>query len=946
LPLSPGTHLGPYEVVAQIGEGGMGAVYRATDTNLSRQVALKVLPDAFAQDAERLARFEREAKTLASLNHPHIAAIYGFEKSAALHALVMELVEGDDLSQRIARGAIPVDEALPIAKQIAEALEAAHEQGIIHRDLKPANIKVRPDGTVKVLDFGLAKAMDPGLRTADPGLGHASQAPTITTPAMTQAGIILGTAAYMSPEQAKGRPADRRSDLWAFGCVLYEMLTGRRAFDGDDMVDVLGAVARLEPDWSALPADLPPAVRTLMRTCLTKDRRKRNVEATTALFVLDHAASLPSGSADLAAQDPDYVLKESAAAHTEAAVSRARNEVTRVMRRRVALMGMTAVLTAAIAGAAVWYATHPLPLSVTRTVVPTSGTAALSVQGTFWDLAIAPDGSRIVYQGTGKLLVRALDRLETVELDGLGSPSAPFFSPDGQWIGFFDGFVQIKKVAVSGGPSVPVTVTADGSGTRGATWGEDGTIVYATSALGTGLHRVSAAGGEPTILTVPDNSTDHYWPEFLPGGQAVLFTIIPSGGALLDNAQIAVLDLRTNTQTVLVRGGYHARYVRSGHLVFGAEGTLSAVAFDLDRLAVIGTPTPVVNEVLTTASGAVDAAVAASGTLVYVAGGLAGGAAPRSLVWVDRQGREEPLPAPPRAYMYPRLAPDGTRVAVFSNDQEQDLWVWDIRRTTLTRLTFEPGFDHTPLWMPDGRHLVFSSVRSGAQNLFVQAADGTGSANRLTESDYNQNATGITPDGTHVVLNETTRDRARDLRVLLPPPLAGASPVPTIAATSGTVAAPTVTPLIETRFEERGGVVSPDGRWLAYESTSSGRLEVYVRPFPAVNDGQWQVSTGGGAQALWSRNGRELFYVAPDGSLMTVPVEPRSESWSGGTPRRLLEPGYYRGNDVFVSRQYDVSPDGQRFLMIKEGGDDTGTAQDIIVVQNWLEELTRLVPVD
>ncbi|MGH9257486.1 MAG: protein kinase domain-containing protein, partial [Vicinamibacterales bacterium] len=502
--LVPGKRLGPYEITAEIGAGGMGVVYRATDTNLKRAVAIKVLPDALASDAERLARFRREAEVLASLNHPNIAQIYGLEKSDGAIALVMELVEGPTLAERLAQvtgpyvgrvppsqaedtrggpAGIPVDEALSIAKQIADALEAAHEQGIIHRDLKPANIKLRPDGVVKVLDFGLAKALEP----MSAGGVDATASPTITSPAMmTGVGVLLGTAAYMSPEQAKGRPADKRSDVWAFGCVLYEMLAGRRLFEGEDVSDTLAAVLMREPDWAALPPAVPVPVRTLIRSCLERDRRRRIADISAARFVLDHAASLierveiPSPGAS----DPADVQ-----ARTEAAVAEVRRELGRSARRRVSLFSAASVmLGAALAGAASWWMTRPGPSTVIRTMITTSGEAELRISGADRNLAVTPDGLRVVYRGNNHLVVRALDRLDPDVLTGLGAtPRGPFVSPDGQWVGFFDGVDVLKKVALSGGPPVTIART-DGTNPRGATWGADGSIVFATNNAVTGLH--------------------------------------------------------------------------------------------------------------------------------------------------------------------------------------------------------------------------------------------------------------------------------------------------------------------------------------------------------------------------------------------------------------------------------------------------------------------------
>ena len=768
----------------------MGEVYRATDTNLKRQVAIKVLPAAVAGDAERLARFQREAEVLAALNHPNIAQIHGLEKPDGTIALVMELVEGPTLADRIARGAIPIDEALPIAKQIAEALEAAHEQGIIHRDLKPANIKVRSDGTVKVLDFGLAKALEPvGAKAV-----INSMAPTITTPAMTQAGMILGTAAYMSPEQARGKVVDKRADIWAFGAVLYEMLTGQRAFPGEDLPDTLAAVVKLDPKWDAVAADVPARVHRVLRVCLQKDPRQRAQAIGDVRLALEGAFETPGPhgaayvlQATASTQTADAVSAAVADAVTNA-VSAARAALAQSMRRRVLALTAGAVVLAAVVGAGVWFAMRPaapVPPRVTRTTVSATGPAALALSGVDRDLAITPDGTRVVYVGNRgtQLFVRALDALAPVAVF-TGQLSGPFLSPDGEWIGFVDANTTLKKVAVTGGPAVTLA-RLDGGAPLGATWAPDDTIVFATQAGTTGLQRVGAAGGPVTVLTRSDRAqgeADHVWPEMLPGGRAVLFTITAVTGGL-DAAQVAVLDLQTGMRTILVRGGSHAHYVSSdlaspaglagglvsptgpardsGHLVYAAAGTRRAVPFDLATLTTRGTPVPVVPDVVTTVPGAVDAVVAGDGTLAYVSGTAVAGAS-STLVWVDRQGRETPIPAPPRAYFHPRLSPDGTRVAVYALDQEQDLWLWDLARTTLTRVTFDPGPDIYPVWTPEGRRLLFSSERAGSRNLFWQAADGTGAVERLTESPNTQHATAMPPDGRRLIFTElapTTGER-------------------------------------------------------------------------------------------------------------------------------------------------------------------------------------------
>ncbi len=903
--LTPGTRLGPYDITAQIGVGGMGEVYQATDTKLKRQVAIKVLPASVAADADRLARFQREAEVLASLNHPNIAQIHGLEESGGITALVMELVEGPTLADRIAQGAIPIDEALPIATQMAEALEAAHEQGIIHRDLKPANIKVRSDGTVKVLDFGLAKAMEPA-GAMSPGL---SMSPTLSLQA-TQAGMILGTAGYMSPEQARGKAVDRRADIWAFGAVLFEMLTGRRAFGGEDVAETLANVINKEPAWDALPAATPTHVRQTLRLCLRKPLRERVPDIGAVRLALE-------GAFETAAP---------------ASVG------TRAGWRHVALVSAsTLIMGAVVVGGAVWYATRPDAPRVTRTTITPAAAAALSLNGGDRDLAITPDGSRVVYVGaTGtQIFVRALDTLEPVSVF-TGTPRGPFVSPDGQWIGFVDVATSLKKVAMTGGPAVTLA-TLDGT-PRGATWAPDGTMIFAT-VTATGLQRVSAAGGTPEVLTTPDRAqgeADHLWPELLPGGRAVLFTITAVTGGL-DAAQVAVLDLETGARTVLVRGGSHAHYVSSpstssgpaGYLVYAAAGTLRAVAFDLDRLETRGTPVPVVPEVVTAAQGGVDAVVAADGTLAYVSGGAGAAGPQRTLVWVTRQGQETAIAAPPRAYVYPRIAPDGASVVLWGNDQESDLWRWDFTRATLTRVTFDAAFDGHPAWTPDGRRLIFSSQRAGSRNLYGQAADGTGAVERLTESPNVQSGAAVSPDGSRVIFYEAAPKTGADVMQL---PLDGTR---------------RVTPLVQTPFTEQNGILSPDGRWLAYEANDSGRFEVYVRPFPDVNTGLWQVSTGGGTRPLWAPNGQELFYASLTGAIMRVGVE-RGTSWAATTPTLLIKEGYLTVPAGNPGRSYDISSDGQRFLLLKagDGSGQVAAPASLIVIQHFDEELKRLVPVN
>ena len=879
----------------------MGEVYRATDRNLGRDVAIKVLPEAFAQDAERLARFEREAKTLASLNHPNIAAVHGFEKSEHVRALVMELVEGPTLADRLAARPIPLDEALPIARQIADALEAAHEQGIVHRDLKPANVKLRDDGTVKVLDFGLAKMVDSPVTSAPSAIVAHSFSPTITTPAMTQLGVILGTAAYMSPEQAKGKPADKRSDVWAFGCVLYEMLTGKRAFAGEDVSDTLAAVIRGDPDWTALPRVLPASIRVLFKRCFEKDRRAR-VDIGVVRFLL-----------------------------TDANATAAERPSTDNGRRTV-----FGVAIGALAGAALMFllvraadrlmSDRPAELARFAIALPPShGLADVVAQ----DIAIAPDARNIVYvaavEGRTQLALRAIGELEARLLDGTEGGSSPFFSHDGRWIGFFTnvggGGGELRKVAIGGGSPIPVCRYAGNP--AGASWGSNDAIVFATTDLTTGLFRVPSAGGEPIMLTAPDRARgeiDHRFPLVLPDADVVLYSL-----AVADNYQIALLELDTGRQRSLITGGSNAQYLDSGHLVYAAGQSVRAVPFDRTSLEVKGDAVPVLEDVRISEAvlGAADFSVSRSGTLVYVPGSTARQDAMRSLVWATRDGREDAIKAPSRAYVMARLSPDGRKVALDVREQQADIWIWDFDRDNFSRLTFDQKNDRNPLWMPDGQRIAFASNRSsGSLGLYWQRADGIGQAESLATANGFMVPTSVSRDGTRIALMENL-----DISlVTLDPSARGPR---------------RSEPLLATPFNEDNGEISPDGRWLAYQSNESGQNQIYVRSFPNPDDFRLQATTAGGRAPAWSRNGRELFYLDANNMLTSVPVQ-SGATFNAGRPTKLLSTTYFPG---FGNRPYDVSPDGQRFLMIKESGAKSSATRpaSLVVVLNWNEELKRLV---
>ncbi len=902
--LSSGARLGVYEVTALVGVGGMGEVYRARDNRLGRDVALKILPAEFLHDADRVARFQREAHVLASLNHPNIAAIYGLDETDGATALVLEFVEGPTLADRIAQGPLPVDEALAIARQIADAVSAAHEQGVVHRDLKPANVKVRPDGTVKVLDFGLAKALDPAIGSAGLSSGVSS---TMTSPAVrTGAGIILGTAAYMSPEQAKGRPVDKRSDIWAFGCVLYEMLSGRRAFDSDEVSGTLASVLAREPNWTALPATLPLPLREILKRSLVKDRQQRVKDISVIQFLLDEASQR---------------------APAEEPVTTARAQSAGTARQATTLLFATA-LGAAITYAGMTMITRTPSPRVARLSINTTGSTSLSgTPNSARMFVISPDGAHLAFVGgrDSRLFVRSLDRLEPAPLSSTVGVRSPFFSPDSEWIGYFDR--AIRKVAVNGGAASLIGPEPP-TGAASGTWGEDGTIVVASNpGAGSGLWKISADGGKPMPLTTPDagrGELAHAWPRFLPGGQAVLFTVLRGSLVVDENSRIAVLDLRSGERKDLVSGGSCAYYMPSGYLVYGRAGALEAVGFDTGRHEVVGSPAPLIADVSMRSNGACDFDLSAEGTLVYL---NASTRSPRrTLTWVDRNGREQRINAPPAGYTTLRLSPDETRVAMDIDDgQKRDIWILDLTREVIQRLTNDLSQNVVPIWTPDGRSVVYSAGPAGKGNLYRQPADGSGAPERLTQSPNGQYPSAVLPDNRVLFREEIGSDR--DLMVV---------------ALEGDRKP---TPIVQTRFAEMNGEVSPDGRWLAYQANDSGQFQIYIRPFPNVEQGRSLVSTGGGIRPAWSRNGRELFYFSADGALMAVPVN-AGVTWYAGKPVKVLDRGYV-GEGEMGARSFDVSADGKRFLMIREDPSlDSGIEiGSLVVVLNWATELRSKVQV-
>ena len=913
--LTSGSRLGAYEILSSIGAGGMGEVFRARDLKLAREVAIKVLPDAFASDQERLLRFQREAQLLASVSHPNIAGIFGLEESNGVTALVLELVPGETLADRVARGPIPIDDALAIASQVASGVDAAHELGIIHRDLKPANIKVTPDGTVKVLDFGLAKLTDRAGAATHPS--SVSLSPTITSPALTNVGMILGTAAYMSPEQAKGRPADRRSDVWAFGCLLYEMLTGRRAFDGEDVPETMAAVLRAEPDWTALPHDVPPPIRTLLQRCIAKDRRARPSGMAAVLFVLDeHPHFAVSGGVD------------ERALHERVSAVQA-NESARYARRTriqmAAFAGLAAVL-AVLAALATWYAMRPAVEAVTRLGLtigsgPEPGRSPVSN-----DVAITPDGLHVVYfagtreQLSNSLAVRSLGQQDAVPLK-VDRALGPFVSPDGQWIGFVDpGDRSLKKVSIQGGPEVPI-VPGVGA-VRGASWARDDRIIYSPVA-DPGLWRVPAAGGPPTQLTKPGGvgRETHEWPHVLPDGRHVLFTIM---SVSLDDARIAVLDLETKTHRVVIPSGTYPRYAKTGHIVYASGGTLFAVGFDLSTLAVTTSPMPMVEGVTVKESGAANFDLSDNGTLVYMPGESRRGE--RRVAWLDRQGTISAIAAlPPSDYRTVHLNRDATQVVFESGPAGNgDVSTFDLQRGTRNVLTSGNDDDRGPVWAPDQQRIVFGSNRDGAWGVFAVSADGSGAVGRLGRFD---SAVELWPFSWSL-----------DGRLAFSANMGGDGDIGIL--TPGTAA---IDWRLRTPEIEGAPAVSPNGRWVSYSRQAGARAEIFLERFPGFGDRR-PVSADGGQVSLWSRDGRQLYYLDRTRTqIMVVDVTyGRGDQIQIGKPRGLVKAAIYGGRGW---RAYDVAPDG-RFIIVTADTETLDSRAMPMVEQNWFEELRRKVPVN
>jgi Tol biopolymer transport system component len=882
LALNPGTRLGPYEIAAPLGVGGMGEVYRARDTKLNRDVAIKVLLPAVANDPDRLARFRREAQVLASLNHPNIAHIHGLEDANDVRALVMELVEGPTLADRIAQGAIPLDETLPIARQIAEALEAAHEQGIIHRDLKPGNIALTKDGHVKILDFGLAKSIDPLPSAMD-----VTNSPTITWPAMLSGvGVILGTAAYMSPEQAKGRAADRRSDVWAFGCVLYEMLTGRRAFVGDDVGDTLAHVLRGDPDWNVWPTDVPRTVRSLVRQCLCKDARQRPGSLSAARFALS----------------PDSLASDAAAPETVSQPSRA-----------LLPWSLAVLFAGAAAAASVVVVRHvrevpaaPDPIEF-RVPQPDGG----SFPGIVPELALSPDGRQLVFvavaQGKQQLWIRSMSGGAARPLAGTESAETPFWSADSRFVAFFASR-KLKKVAAAGGPSVAV---CDAVSSNGGTWNRENVIVF--GAGGAGLFYVSAGGGEPRSATTVDRNhgeISQRWPAFLPDGRHFLFY---SSGP----REIRMGSLDSSAVRTIVSDASLGMY-SAGHVLFSRGGTLMALPFDARTLQTTGDTFPVAENVAESSrNGYAPFSASPGGVLSFAS--LTSQTV--RLSWFDRTGSRLGDVGAAGDLRDMALSVDGRRIAlslVSPNSPVRDVWTLNEHGTT-SRITFDPAVHAGPAWSPDGARIAYASTPKGG--LRAIASNGSGGEEELFPIEGPGRATDWSRDGKFIAYRNNDLKTAADLWIV--PTARGEKPIP----------------FLHTAYDEDNGKFSADVKWIAYDSDENGDRQVFVQPFPPTG-AKYQVSSSGGRQPYWRGDGGELYFLASDSSLTAVDVK-TSDSFHAGLPHALFTTGS-SGRARSGGGAYAATDDGKRFLVLVP--EQRSNPTPLTVVVNWLEQVKARVP--
>jgi serine/threonine protein kinase/Tol biopolymer transport system component len=910
--VAPGTVIaGHYEVLEKLGQGGMGEVYRALDKNLGRQVAIKILPEEFSADPERLARFEREAKLLAALNHPNIAAVYGFEEANGLRFLVLELVEGETLQARLFRGGLPLDEALETCRQVADGLEAAHDRGVVHRDLKPGNIMITAEGKVKVLDFGLAKAFLSVLP-----IGGISDSPTITEE-MTQAGVLLGTAAYMSPEQAKGKPVDKRADIWAFGCILFECLTGRMAFPGDTISEVLAAVLRGEPEWEALPKNLAPDVRVALIRCLRKDRNLRYHDIADVRLEMMESISPTLGFESVQSGKMRLVWKALAVFFG------------------IGFLGLASVLV----GILLKKPSAP-PLVKTTVELPAGMQMTKDTIGpTRTELAVSPDGRYVAYSASADglptnamLFLRAMDSPESKPVAGTEGARCPFFSPDGKWIGFW-AQGKIHKASLSGGLPIPLGDLGDMP--IGASWGSKGQIIIGR--IDKGLWIFDSEGGKPEALTFldPARETTHRFPYFLPGDNAILLSVMPH--ALGDRAWIEALSLPSGRRKVLVEGGLDGRYVPTGHIVFMRRGTLLAVPFDPNRLETTGAAVPVIEGVMHAQgtgtsswnSGSGQFSFSNSGSLAYASGAFFP-EHENQLIWIDRRGSIEPIAAlGKKSFINPRISPDGQKMVFRTYGMNGDVWLYDLLRGTSSRLTNE-GYAESVIWTPDGKFLTFGYSKAGALNLFSLPWDSRAAMEALTTLPTMCSPGSWSPDGRFLAFVEGRYTSEFDIYIYRKEDRK-------------------VEPFLCTEYSEAYPEFSPDGRWLAYVSNESGREEVYVTEFPGPGK-KIAISNAGGSAPVWAHDGLELFYWKSgyvysnlsNDKLMVADVVTRPV-FRAQTPRVLCD---VRTKIMFSGpiRSYDISTDGRRFLAVAYTEIKPSEVTRFNLIQNWFEELKRLVP--
>lgn len=890
--------LAHYRVGAQLGQGGMGVVYQATDTRLGRQVALKLLHDSSVSDPGRLARFEREARLLAALNHPNIGSIYGIEHDGGRSFLVLEYIPGDTLSERIGRGAMPVREALEVARQVAHALEGAHEAGIIHRDLKPGNIKITPEGGVKVLDFGLAKAQ----------VGASDESDTLVRPDMaidvSQPGVVMGTVAYMSPEQASGKPVDHRTDIWAFGCVLFEMLAGKLTFPGTSTTEVLVGILDREPDWNSLPPATPDNIRSLLRRCLSKDARARLHSAADARLELEET---------LAGKITSPLVVQ-----------------PRPSRARWAPAVAIAIAVAGVASSAWMWMRKTAPVSprVVRFAVDLPEGSRLRPS---WDehMTFSRDSSTLFYPVNDPpplvMHARRLDAAQGGAVEDMKGLSRPLYSPDGRWVVLADiQKGQLVKRPLSGGAAIPIARLE--MPFRGD-WGTDGYIYWTNQLMGPMIRTPQDGGPNETVIPL-DESTGERTQRFvrvLPGGKALIFTSATADIESYDDARIDLFDLTTKKRKTLVQGGTSARYSPSGHIVYARAGSLYAVPFDLGKLEVTGTPVKVLDGVLmSTSIGAVSYDISPQGDLAYAAGPAENGE--RMLYWVDRKGNAKALPLPPRPYLNPRISPDGKQLAIEVEGANHDLYVYDFEREVMSRLTND-GVSHAPIWSPDGSHIAFRTWIGGKMKVAWMPSDRSAPPQRLVGTDTWQSAVSFSPDGKYMTFDNMERPGDANVWVL---------------ALGGDRKA---RPFVETKFSEGGAKFSPDGHRIVYCSVESGKPEVYVQEWPGPGR-KVQISSEGGIDPVWRRDGKEIFYR--NGSrMMVVPISLQPE-FRPGKPELLWTADYMFGLSSSCGLRgptitsYDVTPDGQRLLMIKDN-DSKLFATKIVVVVNWAEELKRLM---